>query len=297
MEAERADSEDWETAHSKGVCHSRLGEYREAQECFETANSIARHPGTFLALAHAQAAGGDVSAAIDTLTEALEYTPENPDLLSTLGLLHHKAGDDLRAFEHLGNSLTHSPRDTRSLLAAAAFMQDAGDYDVALVKYRIAAVHTPTSAQLWNNIGMCFAGKGKHVAAVACLKRAQYLDPFQWAVAHNLGLVHLRAECYASAFLYYNAAATMNPQNPETLMYLAVTLARLEDVGNARAAYEKAVGVSAGASPTIQARVFLNFAATMYNCGEDAEAQRQWQRFECLPEVRACALCVVCLCV
>ena len=33
------------------------------------------------------------------------------------------------------------------------------DMDVALVKYRVAAVQTPNSAQLWNNIGMCFFGK------------------------------------------------------------------------------------------------------------------------------------------
>jgi len=147
-------------------------------------------------------------------------------------------------------------------------------------------VHTPTSAQLWNNIGMCFSGKGKHVAAVACLKRAQYLDPFQWEVAHNLGMVYLRAECYASAFLYLNAAATMNPQNPETLMYLAVTLARLEDQGNSKAAYEKAVDVVAGASPATQARLFINYAVSMFNCGEVAEARRLWKRLECLPEVR-----------
>ena len=44
--------------------------------------------------------------------------------------------------------------------------------DVALVKYRVAAVQTPNSAQLWNNIGMCFFGKQRFVATIACLKRA-----------------------------------------------------------------------------------------------------------------------------
>ena len=38
--------------------------------------------------------------------------------------------------------------------------------DVALVKYRVAAVQTPNSAQLWNNIGMCFFGKQRFVAAI-----------------------------------------------------------------------------------------------------------------------------------
>ena len=33
-------------------------------------------------------------------------------------------------------------------------MQDHRDMDVALVKYRVAAVQTPNSPQLWNNIGM-----------------------------------------------------------------------------------------------------------------------------------------------
>ena len=63
--------------------------------------------------------------------------------------------------------------------------------DVALIKYRVAAVQTPNSAQLWNNVGMCFFGKGRHVAAIACLKKALYLDPFEWIVSYNLGLVHL----------------------------------------------------------------------------------------------------------
>ena len=31
--------------------------------------------------------------------------------------------------------------------------------DVALIKYRVMAVQTPNSAQMWNNIGMCFFGK------------------------------------------------------------------------------------------------------------------------------------------
>ena len=32
----------------------------------------------------------------------------------------------------------------------AVFAEDHSDMDVALIKYRVAAVHTPNSAQLWN---------------------------------------------------------------------------------------------------------------------------------------------------
>ena len=34
-----------------------------------------------------------------------------------------------------------------------AAVQDHSDMDVALVKYRVAAVQTPNSPQLWNNVG------------------------------------------------------------------------------------------------------------------------------------------------
>ena len=59
-------------------------------------------------------------------------------------------------------SLSLSPR--QAILAAGAMIQDHGDYDVALSKYRVAAAVSPESPQLWNNIGMCLYGKGKHVA-------------------------------------------------------------------------------------------------------------------------------------
>ena len=55
---------------------------------------------------------------------------------------------------------------------------------------------------------MCFFGKQRYVAAIACLKSALsgserrlsgavgalYLEPFEWIIAYNLGLVHLWTE-------------------------------------------------------------------------------------------------------
>jgi Bardet-Biedl syndrome 4 protein len=52
----------------------------------------------------------------------------------------------------------------QTILAAGSIIQDHNDMDVALVKYRVAAVQTPNTSQLWNNIGMCFFGKQRYVA-------------------------------------------------------------------------------------------------------------------------------------
>ena len=65
------------------------------------------------------------------------------------------------AYEFL---LLTTPHLVQAILAAGSIIQLHGDYDVALTKYRVAAAATPESAQLWNNIGMCFFGKKKHIA-------------------------------------------------------------------------------------------------------------------------------------
>lgn len=49
------------------------------------------------------------------------------------------------------------------------------------------------------------------MAAIACLKRALYLGPFEWVVAYNLGLVHLCTEQAASAFHFLSTAINLKP--------------------------------------------------------------------------------------
>ena len=90
---------------------------------------------------------------------------------------------------------------------------------------------------------MCFFGKKKNVAALACLKKAMYLDSFEWIIAYNLGLVYLNTRQYASAFHFISASINLNPNFPSSYMYLAIVLSRLDDFENACNSYEKAIGM------------------------------------------------------
>ena len=212
--------------------------------------------------------------ALKVYQDALDYSPENPELLTTIGLIYLRLNDNQRAFDYLGNSLTQDPRNAKAILAAGSIIQDNQDMDVALVKYRVAAVHTPNSAQLWNNIGMCFFGKAKYVAAVACLKRALYLDPFEWIIAYNLGLVHLNTGQNASAFHFFSASINLKSDFPASYMYLAISLARLDDFENSCSAYEKAMGMEE------DHMTHLNFAITLYNFGDVARAKEEFAHFQ-----------------
>lgn len=81
----------------------------------------------------------------------------------------------------------------------------------------------------------------RYIAAIACLKKALYLGPFEWIISYNLGLVHLHTAQYASAFHYFSSSINLKPDFAHSYMYLAVTLGRLDDFENACAAHEKAI--------------------------------------------------------
>ena len=170
--------------------------------------------------------------------------------------------------------MTVDARNAKTILAAGSIMQDHSDFDVALTKYRVAAVLTPNSAQLWNNIGMCFFGKKNYIAAISCLRRALNLAPFEWIMAYNLGIVFLHTEQYASAFHYLSAAINLKPDFGSSYVYLAVTLSRLDDFDNACSAYEKAIAMEMD-------HVFeLNYAITLYNNEAYDDSRIRLQEFQ-----------------
>ena len=165
VDAENVCSEDRDIFHDRGICYLHLKQYEKAIEMFVIANMIQRHLSTFLQLGKVQRIMGNDVAALITYMDALDLDPDNSEILSIVGLLHLKLHNHAEAFEYLGNSLTYDAKNTKSILAAGSIIQDNQDIDVALNKYRIAVKEIPTSAQLWNNIGMCFFGKRKMVAS------------------------------------------------------------------------------------------------------------------------------------
>lgn len=274
-EAGRLNQKDWEINHNLGVCYIYIKDFKNAEERLNAALQQNKHDLTFMMLGKIHLLQANTEKAIEVYKSAVEFSPENTELLSTLGLLYMQLSKYQKAFEHLGNALTYDPNNFKAILAAGSMMQTHGDYDVAMNKYRVAAHAVPESPPLWNNIGMCFFGKKKYVAAISCLKRANYLSPFDWKILYNLGLVHLTMQQYASAFHFLSAAINLRPRMSELYMLLAVALTSLDDADNARRSYEQAVQMDES-DPLVN----LNFAVFLYNQGDKKDALLQYQEME-----------------
>ncbi|XP_050711452.1 Bardet-Biedl syndrome 4 protein-like isoform X2 [Eriocheir sinensis] len=271
----KLDKPDWELHHNLGICYMHLKDHEGAREQLIYALEQNKHHQTFASLAKIYLLENDIPSAISTYRAAIEYFPENADLHTTLGLLYMQIGKYQQAFEHLGTTLTFDPTNTRAILAAGSMMQSHQDFDVALTKYRVAAQSIPESPPLWNNIAMCFFGKKKYVAAISCLKRANYLAPFDWKILYNLGLVHLTMQQYTSAFHFLSAAVNLRPTKGHIFMLLAIALTYLDDEENACQAYEQAVSLEAR-DPS----VCLNYAIFLHNHNNKEGALRMINEFE-----------------
>eukprot|EP00758_Cryptobia_borreli_P003134 Tbor_TRINITY_DN3550_c0_g1::TRINITY_DN3550_c0_g1_i1::g.2861::m.2861/K16531/BBS4; Bardet-Biedl syndrome 4 protein len=268
-----SDDSDWELHHLIGMCYMYLKDYDNAEVLFKKANSIQQHDKTYLQLGKLYTIQEKFEKAISIYLEAQEFSPENPVLLTTIGLLYLRIGENFRAFEFLGNSLTLDPTDPRTILAAGSIIQDHQDYDVALSKYRVAAVHSPNSAQLWNNIGMSFFGKQNYIAAISCLRKALHLAPFEWIVAYNLGLVFMQTEQYASAFHYFSSSINLKPDFAASYIYIGVSLNYLNDFENACSAYEKGILMESD-------HIFhFNYCIMLINNNKIDKAKEQYKAF------------------
>ncbi|XP_066943258.1 Bardet-Biedl syndrome 4 protein-like isoform X4 [Macrobrachium rosenbergii] len=232
----KCDKADWEIHHNLGVCYMHLKEYDNAREQLIFALEQNKHHQTFAMLAKLYLLENDVASSINTYRAAIESC----------------------------------------LKARVIFMVwSHQDFDVALAKYRVAAQSIPESPPLWNNIAMCFFGKKKYVAAISCLKRANYLAPFDWKILYNLGLVHLTMQQYTSAFHFLSAAVNLRPTKGHIFMLLAISLTYLDDEENARQAYEQAVSLESR-DPS----VCLNYAVFLQNHDDAEGARRMINEFE-----------------
>ncbi|XP_002161548.2 Bardet-Biedl syndrome 4 protein [Hydra vulgaris] len=266
---------DWEIVHNMGVCYYYLNNTKKAKELFDQCLLLARHDITYIMLGKCFLKENDIDGALHVFLKAQEFSPESPEIMTTLGLLYLKMNEPAKAFDKFGSALVHDPCNVDAVLGIGAMIQQKDDFDVAQTKYKIAATEIPMSPFLWNNIGMCFFGKKKYVAAVSCLKRAAYLAPFEWSILYNLGLVHLTLQQYASAFHYLKAGITIQPKNGLLFMLLAVTLTYLNAADDAKQAYEQSILYSKN-----DPFVHLNYAVLLNKMGDQRTSAKQLSFFK-----------------
>ena len=180
-------------------------------------------------------------SAIARYKEALVINSDNPELNTTIGMLYLKENYPDEALKYLSDAIKLDPYYSNALLAIGSINQDKGELEKALGKYTMTSKSSSNSPLVWNNLGLCFFTKKKYITAIACLKKASYLDPLQWIVNFNLGLVYLYTGQYTSGYFHMNTVINLKPKISIAYMYLGIILSRLGDIQLSIEMYEKSL--------------------------------------------------------
>lgn len=178
---------------------------------------------------------------ISKYKEALNINSENPELCTSIGMIYLKEGYVDEAYKYFTQAIKIDPYHSNALLALGSINQDKGELEQALGKYKMSSRSSANSPLVWNNLGLCFFTKKKYITALACLKKANYLDPLQWIVNFNLGLVYLYTGQYSSAYIYMNTVVSLKPTIALAYMYLGIILSRLGDIEKAIEKYDRSL--------------------------------------------------------
>ncbi|CAH8494147.1 unnamed protein product [Schistosoma turkestanicum] len=144
----------------------KLNQNDWAEKCFKKSSKLTKSIKPLKWLAKVQLEKSSINSAIETLKKATLLAPEDPDLLSHLGLLYFQINQEQLAFECLSSAIMLKPNHFDANQLAGIIITLHKDYDVALNKYRSVLKQSSESSILWNNIGVALMGK-KNLVAVS----------------------------------------------------------------------------------------------------------------------------------
>lgn len=235
--------DDWDCYYHIGLIFLNKKKFEKAEEYLNMAMNLNPCKEVLIARGKIYYKKGLFDQAIPLFEEALKKSPNDNNLMNTLGSIYLKVKDHDKAIETFKKSLEVDKKYSKSLMGLATITQINGNFDEAYELLSIGYSSNNNSAYLWNNLGMWFFAKEKKIFAATCLKRALYLAPFEWFISFNLGLVYLKNEQYVTAFVHMNTAANLSKYQPYVYLYLAIICSELNNDSNAKNCFERALSI------------------------------------------------------
>ena len=264
--------DDWDCYYHIGLIFMNVDKYKKAEEYIKEALKINKSKEILIALGKIYLKKKDINNAIQKFEEAYNIASNDINIMSTLGNLYLKIKEKSKAMKYYNKVLNIERKYSKSLMGLESIKQNEGNIDEAYDLLSIGNSSNPNSAFLWNNLGMYYLSRDKKIFASTCLKRALYLAPFEWIISFNLGLVYLKSEQYVSAFIHMNSAANLNKNNYMIYLYLAIICGELNNQGNAKNCFEKALAIKE------EPIVFINYIIFLLKKGMIKDAEDNYDK-------------------
>ena len=187
---------------------------------------------------------GEMDAAIDALSQAIESDGNNPGYFCNLGNVLYGRGSFGEAIAAYQQAISINPRfaDAYSNLGAAFERQ--GKLDDAVAAYRRAIEVRPNFAQAYGNLGIALNRQGKFREAETAYRQAISITPNDAALYYNLGIALTEQGSVDAAVVAYRQALRIKPDYCEAYFNLGLSLKEQGKLDKSRLALTHAVELS-----------------------------------------------------
>jgi tetratricopeptide (TPR) repeat protein len=141
----------------------------------------------------------------------LADTPDDPEVLNLLGVLHYQQGQHARAVELIGRAVALRPGVANFHANLAAAYRALGQLEQAADCCRTALRLQPNSPDALNNLGLALHGLGRREEAVEHFRASLRLRPDAPLVHGNLGLVLHELRRIDEALVHWGRAVELAP--------------------------------------------------------------------------------------
>jgi len=160
------------------------------------------------------------------------------------------------------------------LYRQAVDYQRAMKWQEAINAYRKVIKYEPMSAEVYNNIGVCYEKQGNLKMAAKSYEKAISINPRFYRSYNNLGIIYYKLNNFDKARAAYEQALQLNSGNSQSEINLALVYERLRRGGLARRTLERVL-----ANDPENAEAHYNLGRLLEGQGQNEEAITHYRQF------------------
>ncbi len=242
-------------------------------------------------------AQGNVDGAINTIKKGLKKDGTIADAHYNLGLAYLEKTKTDKSKSYIGMAEAEfikatelNPNLVHVHKTLAQVYKSTGDYDLAIIRYRLALGNEPANADLWNQLGQVYLEKGDQFQAENCFQKAVELGAAQPKPGQEsgmeMGLFYIKEKRYQDAANEFKAIIEKNPLNDQAWYRMGTAYLFWGDDERAKKnnseatrLYNEAVAALKKAKEVNpqSADAAYNLGLTYLKQGKTLEAQKEWE--------------------
>ena len=160
------------------------------------------------------------------------------------------------------------------LYRQAVGYQRAMKWQEAIKAYRKVIKYEPMSAEVYNNIGVCYEKQGNLKMAAKSYEKAISINPRFYRSYNNLGIIYYKLKDFNKARAAYEQALQLNPGNSQSEINLALIYERLRRDELARRTLEQVL-----VNDPNNAEAHYNLGRMLEGQGQHEEAITHYRQF------------------